>query len=91
MAIGVSLAALLVANSLVAADEMDISVGAEASSYQTGSGIVGSPIAFSIDRRQYIAVPTSCSGWATWGGKGGAPYLKGNRKGGYLAVIALFK
>ena len=62
-------------------------------SYQTGSGIVGSPMSFSIDGRQYIAVPSGWggwTGWATWGGKGGAPHLKDNRKGGYVTVFALF-
>ena len=38
----------------------DITSGKELWSYQTGSGIVGSPIAFSIDGKQYIAVE---SGW----------------------------
>ena len=62
-------------------------------SYQTGSGIVGSPMSFSIDGKQYIAVPSGWggwTGWATWGGKGGAPHLKDNRKGGYVTVFALF-
>jgi len=72
----------------------DITSGKELWSYQTGSGIVGSPIAFSIDGKQYIAVPSGWggwTGWATWGGKGGAPHLKDNRKGGYVTVFALFE
>ncbi|HEX9451610.1 MAG TPA: PQQ-dependent dehydrogenase, methanol/ethanol family [Burkholderiales bacterium] len=71
----------------------DAKSGKELWSYQTGSGIVGSPVAFSIDGKQYIAVPSGWggwTGWATWGGKGGAPHLKDNRKGGYLTVFALF-
>ena len=71
----------------------DAKTGKELWSYQTGSGIVGSPIAFSIGGKQYIAVPSGWggwTGWATWGGKGGAPHLKDNRKGGYLTVFALF-
>jgi alcohol dehydrogenase (cytochrome c) len=71
----------------------DIHSGKELWSYQTGSGIVGSPIAFSINGKQYIAVPSGWggwTGWATWGGKGGAPHLKDNRKGGYLTVFTLF-
>ncbi len=71
----------------------DTKTGKQLWSYQTGSGIVGSPIAFSIDGKQYIAVPSGWggwTGWATWGGKGGAPHLKDNRKGGYLTVFALF-
>jgi alcohol dehydrogenase (cytochrome c) len=72
----------------------DITSGKELWSYQTGSGIVGSPIAFSIDGKQYIAVPSGWggwTGWATWGGKGGSPQLKDNRKGGYVTVFALFE
>jgi alcohol dehydrogenase (cytochrome c) len=71
----------------------DAKSGRQLWSYQTGSGIVGSPIAFAIDGKQYIAVPSGWggwTGWATWGGKGGAPHLKDNRKGGYLTVFALF-
>ena len=71
----------------------DISTGEELWSYQTGSGIVGSPIAFAIDGKQYIAVPSGWggwTGWATWGGKGGAPHLKDMRKGGIVHVFALF-
>jgi alcohol dehydrogenase (cytochrome c) len=71
----------------------DAKSGKELWSYQTGSGIVGSPMTFSIDGKQYIAVPSGWggwTGWATWGGKGGAPHLKDNRKGGYLTVFALY-
>jgi len=71
----------------------DISSGEELWSYQTGSGIVGSPVSFSIDGKQYIAVPSGWggwTGWATWGGKGGAPHLKDMRKGGTIFVFALF-
>jgi alcohol dehydrogenase (cytochrome c) len=72
----------------------DAKSGRQLWSYQTGSGIVGSPIAFAIDGKQYIAVPSGWggwTGWATWGGRGGAPHLKDNRKGGYLTVFALFE
>lgn len=71
----------------------DAKSGKELWSYQTGSGIVGSPMTFAIDGRQYVAVPSGWggwTGWATWGGKGGAPHLKDNRKGGYVTVFALF-
>jgi alcohol dehydrogenase (cytochrome c) len=71
----------------------DAKSGKELWSYQTGSGIVGSPMTFSIDGKQYIAVPSGWggwTGWATWGGRGGAPHLKDNRKGGYVTVFALF-
>lgn len=72
---------------------LDTRTGKRLWSYQTGSGIVGSPMTFSIDGRQYVAVPSGWggwTGWATWGGKGGAPHLKDNRKGGYVTVFALF-
>lgn len=66
--------------------------GEELWSYQTGSGIVGSPMTYSIDGKQYIAVPSGWGGWTGWSvfGEGGAPHLKGNRKGGYLTVFGLF-
>jgi len=72
---------------------LDTKTGKTLWSYQTGSGIVGSPMSFSIDGKQYVAVPSGWggwTGWATWGGKGGAPHLKDNRKGGYVTVFALF-
>lgn len=72
---------------------LDTRTGRTLWSYQTGSGIVGSPMTFSVDGRQYVAVPSGWggwTGWATWGGKGGAPHLKDNRKGGYVTVFALF-
>src|SRR5690606_36688513 len=61
----------------------DAKSGKELWFYQTGSGIVGSPMTFANDGRQYVAVPSGWggwTGWATWGGKGGAPHLKDNRK-----------
>lgn len=71
----------------------DITTGEKLWSYQTGSGIVGSPISFQIDGKQFIAVPSGWggwTGWATWNGKGGAPHLKNMRKGGVVHVFALF-
>jgi alcohol dehydrogenase (cytochrome c) len=71
----------------------DTRTGKQLWSYQTGSGIVGSPMSFFIDGKQYIAVPSGWggwTGWATWGGKGGAPHLKNMRKGGTVFVFALF-
>jgi alcohol dehydrogenase (cytochrome c) len=72
----------------------DIRTGEELWSYQTGSGMVGSPVSFSIGGKQYIAVPSGWggwTGWATWGGKGGSPHLKNMRKGGIVHVFALFE
>lgn len=67
--------------------------GEELWSYQTGSGISGSPIAFTVDGKQYIAVPSGYGGWTGWAtiGGGGAPHLKDNRKGGTLFVFGLFE
>ncbi|MSQ59114.1 MAG: PQQ-dependent dehydrogenase, methanol/ethanol family [Betaproteobacteria bacterium] len=66
--------------------------GKELWSYQTGSGIVGSPISYVIGGKQYIAVPSGFGGWTGWAtiGGGGAPHLKDIRKGGYVTVFGLF-
>jgi alcohol dehydrogenase (cytochrome c) len=53
--------------------------------FQTGSGIHGSPVAYSIAGKQYIAVP---SGWGGWM-KGYAPQLYGANRGNALLVFAL--
>jgi alcohol dehydrogenase (cytochrome c) len=70
----------------------DQETGKELWSYQTGSGIVGSPVAYSIAGKQYIAVPSGFGGWTGWAtiGGGGAPHLKDSRKGGYVTVFGLF-
>jgi alcohol dehydrogenase (cytochrome c) len=70
----------------------DQDTGKELWSYQTGSGIVGSPMSFSIGGKQYIAVPSGFGGWTGWAtiGGGGAPHLKDSRKGGYVTVFGLF-
>jgi alcohol dehydrogenase (cytochrome c) len=70
----------------------DQDTGKELWSYQTGSGIVGSPVTYSIDGKQYVAVPSGFGGWTGWAtiGGGGAPHLKDSRKGGYVTVFALF-
>jgi len=66
--------------------------GKELWSYQTGSGIVGSPVSYSVDGKQYVAVPSGFGGWTGWStiGGGGAPHLKDSRKGGYVTVFGLF-
>ena len=70
----------------------DQDTGKELWSYQTGSGIVGSPMSFSVGGKQYIAVPSGFGGWTGWAtiGGGGAPHLKDSRKGGYVTVFGLF-
>lgn len=59
-------------------------------SFQTGSGIRSAPVAFSIDGRQYIAMPSGMAG-AVGGFTGaGAPWMKNFRSGDTLFVFALF-
>ena len=53
--------------------------------FQTGSGIHGSPVTYSVGGTQYVAVP---SGWGGWM-KGFAPQLYGSSRGGALVVFAL--
>lgn len=54
-------------------------------SFQTGSGIHGSPMTYSVDGRQYLAVPSGWGGWL----EGYAPQLYGASRGGALFVFAL--
>ena len=53
---------------------------------------MGSPVTYSIDGKQYVAVPSGFGGWTGWAtiGGGGAPQLKDSRKGGYVTVFGLF-
>jgi alcohol dehydrogenase (cytochrome c) len=53
--------------------------------FNTGSGIHGSPIAYSVNGKQYVVVP---SGWGGWM-KGFAPELFGGNRGNALVVFAL--
>ena len=73
----------------------DTVTGKELWSYQTGSGIVGSPSTFTIEGKQYVAVPSGFGGWTGWATTGpdggGAPQLKGSRKGGTVFVFGLFE
>jgi alcohol dehydrogenase (cytochrome c) len=59
--------------------------------FSTGSGIVGGPITFVADGKQYVAVPSGLGGWMGWAtiGGGGAPWLKDVPKGGALFVFGL--
>lgn len=65
--------------------------GLELWKYQTGSGIVGSPITWEMDGEQYIAIP---SGWGAavplWGGEV-AKQVKGLPQGASLVVFKLLK
>ncbi|HEX6928492.1 MAG TPA: PQQ-dependent dehydrogenase, methanol/ethanol family [Gammaproteobacteria bacterium] len=53
--------------------------------YQTGSGIHSNPVTYSIDGRQYVAVPSGWGGWI----KGYAPTMLGAPRGDALFVFAL--
>ena len=57
--------------------------------FQTGSGVVGSPITWEMDGEQYVAV---VSGWGgavpLWGGEV-AKYVKDLSQGGSLWVFKL--
>jgi alcohol dehydrogenase (cytochrome c) len=53
--------------------------------FQTGNGIHGSPIAYSVAGKEYIAVPTGWGGWI----KGFAPEMYGAPRGHALIVFAL--
>nr|WP_083448372.1 PQQ-dependent dehydrogenase, methanol/ethanol family [Nitrospira moscoviensis] len=53
--------------------------------YATGSGIHSSPVAYSVNGKQYIAVPAGWGGWL----KGFAPGLLGAPRGDALFVFAL--
>lgn len=64
---------------------LDARSGAPLWQFQTGSSIHGSPITYSVDGKQYVAVP---SGWGGWM-KGFAPQLYGANRGNALFVFAL--
>ncbi len=53
--------------------------------FQTGSGHHSSPTTYSVDGRQYIAVPTGWGGWV----EGFAPGMMGGAHGDALFVFAL--
>ncbi len=53
--------------------------------YQTGSGIHGNPVTYSVDGTQYVAVPSGWGGWV----KGFAPELLGASRGSALFAFAL--
>lgn len=64
---------------------LDARTGALLWKFQTGSGIHGSPMTYSVNGKQYVAVP---SGWGGWM-KGYAPQLYGANRGNALFVFAL--
>ncbi|HKR66964.1 MAG TPA: PQQ-dependent dehydrogenase, methanol/ethanol family, partial [Thermoanaerobaculia bacterium] len=54
-------------------------------SFQTGSGIHSNPVTYSVNGKQYIAVPTGWGGWVD----GYAPEMYGAPRGTALVVFAL--
>ncbi|HEX8693471.1 MAG TPA: PQQ-dependent dehydrogenase, methanol/ethanol family [Longimicrobium sp.] len=53
--------------------------------FQTGSGIHSNPVTYSVNGRQYVAVPTGWGGWV----EGYAPEMYGAPRGNALIVFAL--
>lgn len=64
---------------------LDARTGQRLWQFQTGSGIHSSPVTYSVNGKQYVAVP---SGWGGWM-KGFAPELYGQSRGSALMVFAL--
>jgi alcohol dehydrogenase (cytochrome c) len=64
---------------------LDAQTGTTLWQFQTGSGIHGSPISYSVNGQQYIAVPSGWGGWL----KGFAPELYGAPRGNALYVFRL--
>ena len=70
---------------------VNANTGEELWKYQTGSGVIGSPITWEMDGEQWIAVP---SGWGgavpLWGGEV-AKAVKHLNQGGSLWAFKLVK
>ena len=66
-------------------DAFDAKTGKLLWRFQTGSGLHGNPVTYSIDGRQYLAVPTGWGGWM----EGFAPEMYGASRGSALMVFAL--
>ena len=64
---------------------LDARTGEHLWKFQCGSGHHSSPTTYSVDGRQYIAVPT---GWGAWA-EGFLPGMLGARQGASLVVFAL--
>jgi alcohol dehydrogenase (cytochrome c) len=66
-------------------DAFDAKTGQLLWQFQTGSGIHASPVTYSIDGKQYVAIATGWGGWM----KGFAPELYGGNRGSALMVFSL--
>ena len=59
--------------------------------FQCGSGHHASPITYTLDGRQYIAVAVGWGGWVAGFAGDGAPWLRNARRGNTVFVFALPK
>lgn len=67
---------------------VDAKSGKQLWDFQTNSGIVGGPITYSVDGKQYVAVVSGYGGaFPLWAGKGVPEHLKKVNKGGTLWVF----
>jgi alcohol dehydrogenase (cytochrome c) len=69
----------------------DADTGKDLWHFQCGSGHHASPITYTLDGRQYIAVCVGWGGWVAGFAGDGAPWLKNARRGNTLFVFALPK
>ena len=65
----------------------DSETGAELWRFQTGSGVIGSPIAWEMDGRQYLAVVSGWGGGVGMGRRGSEP-LRQQQRGWHLMGIS---
>jgi alcohol dehydrogenase (cytochrome c) len=64
---------------------LDARTGRQLWQFRTGTGIHSNPITYSVNGKQYVAVPTGWGGWI----KGFAPNMFGHERGSALFVFAL--
>jgi alcohol dehydrogenase (cytochrome c) len=64
---------------------LDARTGRQLWEFRTGTGVHSNPVTYSVDGRQYVAVPTGWGGWV----EGFAPNLIGHERGSAVFVFAL--
>ncbi|MDP8995074.1 MAG: PQQ-binding-like beta-propeller repeat protein, partial [Pseudomonadota bacterium] len=64
---------------------LDARNGTQLWQFRTGSGIHSNPVTYSVNGRQFVAVPTGWGGWI----KGFAPNMIGQERGSAVFVFAL--
>jgi alcohol dehydrogenase (cytochrome c) len=67
----------------------DAETGDAVWSFQCGSGHHASPITYTLDGRQYLAVAVGWGGWTAGFAGDGAPWLRNARRGNTVFVFAL--